>query len=59
MLSNTFAERPSRSLKDECIYLHDWKAGSEVKAGVGKRIEFYGRKRPHSSLGGIPLAKVY
>ncbi len=31
----------------------------EAKAGVGKWIEFYNRKRPHSALGGRPPAVVY
>ncbi|OIQ31603.1 MAG: hypothetical protein BM562_07055 [Alphaproteobacteria bacterium MedPE-SWcel] len=33
--------------------------GSEAKVGVGKWIEFYNRKRPHSALGGKPPAVVY
>ena len=43
----------------ECVYLHAWETGSEAKAGVGKWIEFYNRKRPHSALGGKPPAVVY
>ena len=39
--------------------LHAWETGSEAKAGVGKWIEFYNRKRPHSALGGKPPAVVY
>ncbi len=33
--------------------------GSEAKAGVGKWMEFYNRKRPHSALGGKPPVVVY
>ncbi|WP_321829195.1 IS3 family transposase [Thalassovita sp.] len=58
-LDNIFVERLWRSLKYECVYLHAWEAGSEAKAGVGKWIEFYNRKRPHSALGGKPPAVVY
>ncbi|WP_425046779.1 IS3 family transposase [Primorskyibacter sp. S87] len=58
-LDNIFVERLWRSLKYECVYLHAWETGSEAKAGVGKWIEFYNRKRPHSALGGKPPAVVY
>ncbi|MQY44460.1 transposase, partial [Epibacterium sp. SM1969] len=53
-LDNIFVERLWRSLKYECVYLHAWETGSEVKARVGKWIEFYNRKRPQSALGGRP-----
>ena len=56
---NIFVERLWRSLKYECVYLHARETGSEAKAGVGKWIEFYNRKRPHSALGGKPPAVVY
>ena len=58
-LANIFVERLWRSLKYECVYLHAWETGSEAKAGVGKWIEFYNRKRPHSALGGKPPAVIY
>ena len=58
-LDNIFVERLWRSLKYECVYLHAWETGSEAKAGVGRWIEFYNRKRPHSALGGQPPAVVY
>ena len=65
-LDNVFVERLWRSLnrrtaqaKYECVYLHAWDSGSEAKAGVGKWIGFYNRKRPHSALGGRPPAVVY
>ncbi len=58
-LDNIFVERLWRSLKYECVYLHAWETGSEAKAGVGKWMEFYNRKRPHSALGGKPPAVVY
>ncbi len=44
---------------DELGYLHAWETGSEAKAGVGKWIAFYNRKRPHSALGGKPPAVVF
>lgn len=56
---NIFVERLWRSLKYECVSLHAWETGSEAKSGVGRWIEFYNRKRPHSALGGKPPAMVY
>ena len=58
-LDNIFVERLWRSLKYECVYLHAWETGSEAKAGVGKWMQFYNRKRPHSALCGKPPAVVY
>ena len=58
-LDNIFVERLWRSMKYECLYLHAWETGSEARAGVGRWIEFYNRKRPHSALGGKPPAVVY
>ena len=54
-----FVERLWRSLKYECVYLYTWETRSEAKAGVGKWVEFYNRKRPHSAHGGKPPAVVY
>lgn len=58
-LDNIFVERLWRSLKYECVYLHAWETGSQAKAGIGKWIEFYNNRRPHSALGGRPPAVVY
>lgn len=45
--------------QDAAEDLHAWETGSEARAGVGKWIEFYNRKRPHTALGGKPPAVVY
>jgi putative transposase len=58
-LDNIFIERLWRSLKYECVYLHAWETGSVAKSGIGKWMEFYNHKRPHSALGGKPPAVVY
>ncbi|KQI66887.1 integrase [Loktanella sp. 3ANDIMAR09] len=58
-LDNIFVERLWRSMKYECVYLRAWETGSEARAGIGKWMEFYNHKRPHSSLGGKPPAVVY
>lgn len=58
-LDNIFVERLWRSMKYECVYLHAWETGSEARAGIGKWMAFYNRKRPHSALGGRPPAVFY
>ncbi len=52
-------ERLWRTLKYECVYLHDWQTGSQARAGLGSWIEFYNHRRPHKALGGRPPAVVY
>ena len=47
---NVFIERLWRSLKYECVYLHDFEAGSEARASLGWWSDFYNAERPHSSL---------
>ena len=49
-MDNVMIERLWRSLKYECVYLHAFETGSEVRAGIGKWISFYNQQRPHSSL---------
>ena len=49
-MDNVFIERLWRSLKYECVYLHDFEAGSEARASLGWWIDFYNAERPHSSL---------
>ena len=58
-LDNIFVERLWRSLKYECVYLHAWETGSQARTGIGKWMDFYNCKRPHSALGGQPPAVVY
>ena len=43
-------ERLWRSLKYECIYLHAYESGSEVRQGLRRWIDQYNTRRPHSSL---------
>lgn len=49
-MDNVMIERLWRSLKYECIYLHAFETGSEVRQGLKRWIEFYNTRRPHSSL---------
>lgn len=47
---NIMIERLWRSLKYECIYLHVFETGSEVRQGLRRWFEFYNTRRPHSRL---------
>lgn len=49
-MDNVMIERLWRSLKYECIYLHAFETGSEVRQGLQQWIDFYNTQRPHSSL---------
>jgi putative transposase len=49
-MDNVMIERLWRSLKYECIYLHAYETGSEVREGLGWWVEFYNKRRPHSQL---------
>jgi putative transposase len=48
---NVFVERLWRSIKYEEVYLHAYASVREVRAGIGRYINFYNLIRPHSSLG--------
>jgi putative transposase len=49
-MDNVFIERLWRSLKYECVYLHAFETGSELRAGLSKWIGYYNARRPHSAL---------
>lgn len=49
-MDNVMIERLWRTLKYECIYLHAYEKGSEVRKGIEKWIRRYNEERPHSSL---------
>jgi putative transposase len=49
-MDNVMIERLWRSLKYECIYLHAYETGSEVRQGLKHWIDLYNTRRPHSSL---------
>ena len=54
-----FIERLWRSLKYECIYLHAFETGSELRAGLSKWTGYYNTGRPHSALAGRPPDEAY
>ena len=47
---NVFVERLWRSIKYEEVYLHAYESVAQAKAGIGRYIEFYNTRRPHSAL---------
>ena len=47
---NVFAERLWRTVKYEEVYLRAYDSVGEARASLGRYLDFYNRKRPHSSL---------
>jgi putative transposase len=47
---NVFVERLWRSVKYEEIYLRAYESVSEARNSIGRYLDFYNRRRPHSSL---------
>ena len=47
---NVFVERLWRSVKYEEVYLRAYDSVAEARASLGRYLNFYNRKRPHSSL---------
>jgi putative transposase len=56
---NVFIERLWRSLKYECVYLHAFETGSELRAGLTHWIGYYNGQRPHSALAGRTPDEAY
>ncbi|MDP7693305.1 MAG: integrase core domain-containing protein, partial [Vicinamibacterales bacterium] len=49
-MDNVFIERLWRSLKYECVYLHDFQDGPEARQIIGAWLQYYNEERPHSTL---------
>jgi len=47
---NVFVERLWRSVKYEEVYLRAYDSVGEARASIGRYLNFYNHKRPHSSL---------
>ena len=58
-MDNVFIERLWRSLKYECVYLHAFETGSELRGGLTQWVGYYNARRPHSSLGGRTPDEAY
>jgi putative transposase len=47
---NVFIERFWRSIKYEEVYLHGYHGVAEARQSIGRYLEFYNGRRPHSAL---------
>jgi putative transposase len=56
---NVFVERLWRSVKYEEVYLHAYDNVSEARASIGRYLDFYNGRRPHSSLDGMTPNRAY
>ena len=56
---NVFVERLWRSVKYEEVYLHAYDNVSDAQAGIGRYLDLYNRRRPHSSLDGMTPDRAY
>ena len=56
---NVFVERLWRSVKYEEVYLHAYDNVSAARTGIGRYLDLYNRRRPHSSLDGKTPNQAY
>lgn len=56
---NVFVERLWKSVKYEEVYLHAYDSVSHAKASLGRYLDFYNTRRPHSSLDRQTPDQVY
>ena len=56
---NVFVERLWRSIKYEEVYLRAYDSVSQARASIGRYLDFYNSRRPHSSLDGTTPDQAY
>jgi putative transposase len=56
---NVFVERLWRTIKYEEVYLHAYDSVPEARASIGRYLDFYNSRRPHSSLDGKTPDQAY
>ena len=56
---NVFVERLWKSIKYAEVYLHAYGSVSAAKDGIGRYLDFYNSRRPHSALDGATLDAFY
>jgi putative transposase len=56
---NVFVERLWRSIKDEEIYLEAYDTVSEARVSIGRYLDFYNARRPHSRLDRLTPDQAY
>jgi putative transposase len=56
---NVFVERLWRSVKYEEVYLRAYDGVSQARSSIGRYLDFYNGRRPHSSLDGATPDQAY
>jgi putative transposase len=56
---NVFVERLWRTVKYEEVYLRAYDSVSEARTSIGRYLDFYNCRRPHSSLDGATPDRAY
>ena len=56
---NVFVERLWRSVKYEEVYLRAYDSVAEARVSLGRYLDSYNRRRPHSSLGARTPEQAY
>jgi putative transposase len=56
---NVFVERLWRTVKYEEVYLHAYDSVSDARTSLGRYLDLYNRRRPHSSLDGMTPDRAY
>jgi putative transposase len=56
---NVFVERLWRSVKYEEVYLRAYDSVFDARASLGRYLDLYNRRRPHSSLDGMTPDRAY
>jgi putative transposase len=56
---NVFVERLWRSVKYEEVYLRAYDSVSDARTSIGRYLDFYNGRRPHSSLDGMTPDRAY
>jgi putative transposase len=58
-VDNVFVERLWRSVKYECVYLHEWENVVAARDALRGYFKFYNYERPHQSLGGQTPSQIH
>ncbi len=56
---NVFVERLLAEVKYEEVYLHGYDSVPDARVSIGRYLDLYNRRRPHSSLDGMTPDQAY